>query len=111
MSTLSIVIRQDNAAFQPDPTPETVRLLRDIANRMEQSRHPGMSVMDANGNNVGSCSTFESPERDAEEYRDTVRTLLRTAVDVDVMRIPGEGIVARFAGAVWVQVWINVPAI
>lgn len=45
----------DNAAFDPDPNPEIVRILREVADRIEQgdSFNKFRNVTDINGNIVG----------------------------------------------------------
>jgi hypothetical protein len=51
---LTISIRADGAAFEPDPAQEVARILRVLADRIEREGVPGdRSLFDANGNKVG----------------------------------------------------------
>lgn len=53
--TATIKINMDNAAFDGENRiPETCRILRDIADRLEQGK--SVSIRDINGNSVGSIS-------------------------------------------------------
>jgi hypothetical protein len=48
-------VRTSNDAFVPDPRPELVRILRDVAGRVEAGEeiHWFRTIHDANGNDVG----------------------------------------------------------
>lgn len=55
MSSITIKIRTDNAAFDDDcGNVETARILRNIANRLEEGVSYTRNIMDSNGNCVGS---------------------------------------------------------
>jgi hypothetical protein len=53
--TFTLTINLDNDAFQPEAEPEVSRILRVVADRLEQN--PGypmyQTVLDVNGNDVG----------------------------------------------------------
>lgn len=53
--TFTVKIDTENAAFDPDPTPELARLLRAIADRIETGDDYGhfLTIYDVNGNDVG----------------------------------------------------------
>jgi hypothetical protein len=53
----TLTFKTDNEAFSPDAITEVVRILRDVANRVEQGRTVG-PCMDANGNRVGSYTVL-----------------------------------------------------
>ncbi len=55
MTTFTIKIDCDNNAFDPDPAPELVRILRQIIQRMETEGAPThyRTIFDINGNKVG----------------------------------------------------------
>ena len=56
MSTMKITIEMENAAFHPDPLYEAVRILRKLADSLEQGHGiNGTALMDINGNKVGHC--------------------------------------------------------
>lgn len=58
-TTFKLVIGTDNAAFEPQPTTEIVRILREVANKIEreeQDLFPSRTVYDVNGNDVGRYS-------------------------------------------------------
>jgi hypothetical protein len=64
---LAIKFKTENEAFRDNETEETVRILRDIAKKIESGRVDG-AVMDLNGNKIGTwdyCEEFE-PEEVAE---------------------------------------------
>jgi hypothetical protein len=42
-----------NAAFEGDPRIEVARILRKVAERLEESGAPEAAILDANGNTVG----------------------------------------------------------
>lgn len=48
-------IHCDNAAFEPVPGPELVRILRAVADRIEREGFSGFyeTILDVNGNDVG----------------------------------------------------------
>jgi hypothetical protein len=48
----TIKIKMDNAAFD-EPAGELARILRDIAERIEQGEIMAFNLRDVNGNNVG----------------------------------------------------------
>lgn len=53
---LVITIETGNEAFNPDPAPECMKILRSVVDRMETTRfNPGdeLYLYDANGNRVG----------------------------------------------------------
>ena len=52
MGKHSFIIRTDNAAFDEDPNAETARILRKIADKIENGEEP-VSILDINGNRVG----------------------------------------------------------
>jgi len=52
-SNFTLNIDIENAAFDPDAAPELARLLREIADRVENGSIGG-TIRDFNGNNVGS---------------------------------------------------------
>jgi len=51
----TVVIHVGNDAFEPDPAPELARLLRAIADRVEQGEDCShyLTIFDLNGNDVG----------------------------------------------------------
>jgi hypothetical protein len=54
MSALSIDMKLDNAAFDEDPAPEIVRILRQLADRIEsRGIDDEILLRDINGNRVG----------------------------------------------------------
>jgi hypothetical protein len=56
MATFKLEIHADNAAFDPDPTPELARLLRELADKVEtygKVGYPFGRLRDLNGNQVG----------------------------------------------------------
>lgn len=55
MPRFTVMISTDGAAFEDDPTPELARILRRIADDMEQGREYDMfqTIHDVNGNDVG----------------------------------------------------------
>ena len=57
---LVITIDLSNAAFQPDPVPEVVDILRALTNGFMELDIPDYSqLVDSNGNTVGSCRLEE----------------------------------------------------
>lgn len=52
MDHISIKIKTVNAAFDGDEARETARILRELADKLEQGREPD-SLLDNNGNKVG----------------------------------------------------------
>jgi len=63
---LKINFATGNEAFQGDETGETVRILREIAKKIEEGREVG-PVMDLNGNKIGAWSYCPECEPDQEE--------------------------------------------
>ncbi len=61
----------DNAAMQEDRTSEVSRILRELANRVEQygvvNAFEGTHLRDYNGNGVGFCECDWEEEEDADE--------------------------------------------
>jgi hypothetical protein len=54
MSTLTVRIEVDNAAFDEDPHLEVARILRELAIRYErEGRERNVTLYDVNGNRVG----------------------------------------------------------
>jgi hypothetical protein len=53
MNKITIVINTVNAAFEDMPEYEVVRILRELADKLETGRQPDY-ILDINGNNVGS---------------------------------------------------------
>lgn len=54
---LTITFETDNAAFEDNCPQETARILRDLADRIENGLGSGLergAVMDINGNRIGS---------------------------------------------------------
>lgn len=51
----TIAVHTDNEAFDPDPAPELVRILRKIADRVEREGFSGFfeTIHDVNGNDLG----------------------------------------------------------
>lgn len=58
---VSIRIETDNAAFLPHPEDESARLIRRVANMIEQSEYSG-TLHDYNGNLVGEWSVHSDNE-------------------------------------------------
>jgi hypothetical protein len=61
-----LIIKIDNDAFKPDPVPEVARILRGLADKLEQT--PGALVMgtrervfDVNGNRIGFFDVIHVP--------------------------------------------------
>ena len=56
---LRVVVRMDNAAFEPESGPEVARILRELARRIEagelSGRGESRALRDVNGNTVGSA--------------------------------------------------------
>ncbi len=59
-SMFRLQIETENAAFEPSPRLEVARILRELAERLEQGLFGGRRLHDINGNNVGSFR-FVSP--------------------------------------------------
>ena len=54
MSELTLGMQLDNAAFEDDPGYEVSRILRELADKIEQrGLEDGMILWDVNGNRVG----------------------------------------------------------
>lgn len=54
---LTVEIATDNAAFDPEPGYELARILRDLADNLEQGSAPDTFVLrDVNGNKVGTAT-------------------------------------------------------
>lgn len=57
MSILQIEFRMDNASFDENPKAEAVRVIRELADRLENSESEigdiGMKIRDVNGNTIG----------------------------------------------------------
>jgi hypothetical protein len=55
MSTFTLKVDTESAAFDDNPTPELVRILRSIADAIEKGREYDMyqTILDVNGNDVG----------------------------------------------------------
>ena len=51
--TLTITITMDNAAFDPEPGPEVARILRKLADQLEDNVEKVSALRDINGNKVG----------------------------------------------------------
>ena len=60
---IEIDINTDNAAFEPDPIPEVVRILRRLADDIE-GHNDCESIRDINGNRVGTfvCNLSEGEQ-------------------------------------------------
>lgn len=43
----------ESAAFHPDPGPEVARILRRLADRLEEGEQGDWNLLDVNGNSVG----------------------------------------------------------
>lgn len=56
---IMIDMRCDNAAFDPDPNAEVARILRELADRVEDSRLYDQVLHDVNGNQVGTLKVVE----------------------------------------------------
>jgi len=63
---LNITFDTTNEAFHGDETGETVRILREIAKKMERGTEAG-PVMDLNGNKIGTWAYCPECELDEEE--------------------------------------------
>ena len=66
LTKFQVFLNLDNDAFQPDPTEEIVRILRDIADRMEiEGETPEFfkTILDYNGNDVGRYSAKPASHR------------------------------------------------
>jgi hypothetical protein len=59
MAVLRVEVRTDNSAFAPDAGQETARILRTLADRVEQGDTEGI-LRDGNGANVGGFGTEET---------------------------------------------------
>jgi len=57
MESVKIYIETENAAFQPEPRREVARILRKAASDIESGKKA--SIMDINGNKVGSIEVRE----------------------------------------------------
>jgi hypothetical protein len=63
--TLTLTIEMDNVAFFPDPNDEVARILRDLADRLDDNKvkikYLGslVSLRDVNGNKVGNVVVSE----------------------------------------------------
>jgi hypothetical protein len=55
MAKFQLHVNTDNAAFEDDPAPELVRILRAVADRIESGDEYQMfrTIHDSNGNDVG----------------------------------------------------------
>ena len=53
MAQFNLTIDTDNAAFEGDWSGEVVRIMRDLADRMERNTIGSKFVRDVNGNTVG----------------------------------------------------------
>lgn len=61
MATFRLFIDTDNDAFNPDPGPELARLLRKIADRIEDDVPDHYrTILDINGNDVGRYAVKEA---------------------------------------------------
>ena len=58
---IDIGIQCDNAAFEKNPAEEVARILRELANRLNEGIGYCYQLRDLNGNNVGSA-TWDSEE-------------------------------------------------
>ena len=58
MKKITITIETDNTAFDPDPNYELARILREIAEKLNNCINPeDINIMDINGNCVGNIET------------------------------------------------------
>lgn len=59
-----IHIRTETAAFEDDPTREVTRILREVADKIEQGEDASLSltIFDVNGNDVGRYKLTEREE-------------------------------------------------
>lgn len=71
MSAFHLTVNVDNAAFDPDPRPELARILRAVAQLVEDGEHIGhyLTVFDVNGNDVG---RFAIKNEDGSCWDDTI---------------------------------------
>jgi hypothetical protein len=53
VTTLNLTFTMDNAAFEPDPWAEAIRILDAVA-LLLANEESGGAILDANGNRVGS---------------------------------------------------------
>ena len=54
MTTITVTIDLDNAAFDDEPATEVGRILRQLATNVEEGDIPPFNLVDLNGNTVGS---------------------------------------------------------
>lgn len=59
---MKLFIETENAAFNDAPATELARILRKLADRIEYSPDPYISLRDINGNKVGECQISESSQ-------------------------------------------------
>lgn len=59
---LKIHIETGNAAFADEPATEMARILRDLADQIEDFPAPYTVLFDVNGNAVGECEISEGEE-------------------------------------------------
>jgi len=79
MSDLTISFECDNAAFE-DPAVEAVRILRDLATKIENGSRDG-KVSDINGNIIGSYALdIDDPEADVTTAQDVIDRYTRAEI-------------------------------
>lgn len=66
MGQFTLNIETGNAAFEDGAYLEVSRILRELANRIEQTESMEHNLRDVNGNHVGSCN-YEADEEEEEE--------------------------------------------
>jgi len=59
MERIQITIRTANAAFAEAPATEIARILKTLAQNLEDGHVDSLPLHDFNGNNVGSFDVFE----------------------------------------------------
>lgn len=65
--SFKLEINCDNAAFDDDPLVELMRIMEDVAERLDDGQDNG-TCRDTNGNEVGSWAYVETPEGELIEH-------------------------------------------
>jgi len=59
-----LVFSCDNSAFDPDPKPEIIHILKKFIENLSVFDHFPISIFDTNGNRIGGCNLVPSEMED-----------------------------------------------